>query len=46
MKIDTSIDKIQVIILANTRELIRQIEGVINVMKDKTGIKVLLGEKG
>lgn len=40
LKIDTSIDEIQVIILANTRELIRQIYQVMQVMARKTDIKI------
>lgn len=44
MKIDTSIPKIQVIILANSRELIRQIEGVISKISQFTQIKLKLGE--
>ena len=46
MKIDTSILKVQVIILANTRELIRQIQQVIEVLASETEIKTVLGERG
>ena len=44
MKVDTSVEKIQVIILANTRELIRQIYQVMQVISSETQIKLLLGE--
>lgn len=44
MKCDTAIPKIQVIILANTRELIRQIQQVIEVISSQTQVKLLLGD--
>ena len=46
MKVDTSINKVQVIILANTRELIRQIQQVIEVLASETEIRTVLGERG
>ena len=46
MKVDTSVLKVQVIILANTRELIRQIQQVIEVLASETEIKTVLGERG
>ncbi len=46
MKVDTSVMKIQVIIMAYSRELIRQITQVIEVIASETQTKVVLGEKG
>lgn len=46
MKVDTSVMKVQVIILANTRELIRQITQVIEVISSETQIRTVLGERG
>ena len=46
MKVDTSINKPQVIILANTRELIRQTYDVLNTLASETSVKLSLGEAG
>mmetsp|Transcript_7188 Transcript_7188/g.5171 ORF Transcript_7188/g.5171 Transcript_7188/m.5171 type:complete len:93 (+) Transcript_7188:363-641(+) len=46
MKIKPEEPGIQVIILANTRELIRQIQGVMEMIKKHTNIEVALGESG
>ena len=46
MRVDVSVDKIQVVILANTRELIRQIHQVMSVIGKHTGVKLLLGAAG
>ena len=46
MRVDPSIMKIQVIILAYSRELIRQIAQVIEVLASQTQIKAVVGEKG
>lgn len=46
MKIDPNLTGIQIIILANTRELIRQIEGVMAQIKKHTSVEVALGESG
>lgn len=46
MKIEPEKPGIQVIILANTRELIRQIQGVIEKIKQHTSVVVALGESG
>ena len=46
MRVDTSINKPQVIILANTRELIRQTLEVMKVLGSETNIKLALGEAG
>ena len=46
MKVDPSIPKVQVIIMANTRELIRQITQVIEVLSSETEIRTVLGERG
>ena len=46
MKVDTSVLKVQVIILANTRELIRQIQQVIEVLASETEVRTVLGERG
>lgn len=44
MKIDKTIPKVQVIILANTRELIRQIYGVLETFNSSSGVTHVLGE--
>ena len=44
MKIDKTIPKVQVIILANTRELIRQIYGVLETFNSSLGVTLVLGE--
>ena len=46
MKVDVSVLKVQVIILANTRELIRQIQQVIEVVASETEVRTVLGERG
>ena len=46
MKVDPSVMKIQVIIMAYSRELIRQIVQATEVMASETQTKVILGEKG
>lgn len=46
MKVDKSLNKVQVIILANTRELIRQIYQVMEIIGSETGIKLMIGEAG
>ena len=46
MRVDPSILKVQVIIMANTRELIRQITQVIEVLASETEVKTILGERG
>lgn len=46
MKVDTSIDKPQVIVLANTRELIRQTLAVMQTIGGETAVKFSLGEPG
>jgi superfamily II DNA/RNA helicase len=45
MRVDVNDPKIQVIIMANTRELIRQVADVIEVVSKKTGVTVCIGEK-
>ena len=45
MVIDRSVSEIQVLIMASTRELIRQIMQVIEAMVVGTGIKVAFGDK-
>ena len=46
MRVDTSVLKVQIIIMANTRELIRQITQVIEVLASETEVKTILGERG
>ena len=46
MRVDTKIPKIQVLIFANTRELIQQIKGYGEVMAKYTNVKFMLGESG
>ena len=46
MRVDSALPKIQVIILAYSRELIRQISQVIEVIASETQAKVVVGEKG
>ena len=46
MRIDPSVMKVQVIILAYSRELIRQITQAIEVMASETQIRAVIGEKG
>ena len=46
MRIDPSVLKVQVIILAYSRELIRQITQAIEVMASETQIRAVIGEKG
>lgn len=46
LKVDPEVDRIQVLILANTRELIRQIQGVLQAIAKHTKVKLLLGESG
>jgi superfamily II DNA/RNA helicase len=45
MKVDTKIDNIQIVILANTRELIRQIQQVIEKVSKNTGVKSCIGDQ-
>ena len=45
MVIERSVSEIQVLIMASTRELIRQIMQVIEAMVVGTGIKVAFGDK-
>lgn len=45
MAVDPSIDGIQVIILANTRELIRQVQAVIEVVAKNTKVTSCIGDK-
>lgn len=45
MSVDTSVNEYQVLILANTRELIRQIMQVIEVLIPNTGVTVTFGDK-
>lgn len=44
MKVDKSIQKTQVIILANTRELIRQIFSVLELFNKEYGVTLVVGE--
>ncbi len=44
MKVDKSIHKTQVIILANTRELIRQIYSVLETFGKHIGVSLVIGE--
>ena len=44
MKVDPSIDAVQVIIIANTRELIRQVQAVIEVVAKNTGVTCCIGD--
>lgn len=46
MKVDPSVLKVQVIIMAYSRELIRQITQVTEVLSSETQVKTILGEKG
>ncbi len=46
MKVDKSVPKVQVIILANTRELIRQIHQVSLIIGKATNIQIMLGDSG
>ena len=46
LKVDPTVDRIQVLIMANTRELIRQIQGVLGAICKHTKVKLLLGESG
>ena len=46
MRVDPTIPKIQVIILAYSRELIRQILQVTEVIASETQVTYTLGEKG
>lgn len=45
MKVDTKIDNIQIVILANTRELIRQIQQVIEKVSKNTSVKSCIGDQ-
>jgi len=45
MKVDTKIDNIQIVILANTRELIRQIQQVIEKVSKNIGVKSCIGDQ-
>jgi translation initiation factor 4A len=44
MKVDKTINKTQVIILANTRELIRQIYSVLETFGTHIGVSLVIGE--
>ena len=46
LNVDPNVQKVQVIIMAYSRELIRQITQVIEVLAQNTQIKAILGEKG
>ena len=46
MKVDPTLAKIQIIILAYSRELIRQISQVTEVIASETQVTFALGEKG
>ena len=46
MKVDPELKKIQVIIYANTRELIRQIQQVSLIIAKSLQLKISLGEPG
>jgi superfamily II DNA/RNA helicase len=46
MKVDVNDPRPQVIIMANTRELIRQVASVIETVAKKTGVTVCVGEQG
>ena len=45
MKCDPEIKSIQVIIIANTRELIRQVQQVLTVLTKDLGVEVTVGDK-
>jgi superfamily II DNA/RNA helicase len=45
MKVDKAIKKTQVIILANTRELIRQIHSVLETFGKSFGVSLVIGEQ-
>ena len=45
MKADPEIKAIQVIIIANTRELIRQVQQVLTVLTKDLGVEVTVGDK-
>ena len=44
MKIDTSIDAVQVVILAHTRELIRQVQQVLSRVSQRTKVTICIGD--
>ena len=44
MKVDKAVKKTQVIILANTRELIRQIHSVLETFASGFGVSIVIGE--
>ena len=46
MRVDLAVNKTQVIILANTRELIRQTHEIMKVLASETKIQICLGEQG
>ena len=46
MRVDPTVNKTQVIILANTRELIRQTLEIMKVLASETKIQICLGEQG
>lgn len=45
MKADPEVKAIQVIIIANTRELIRQVQQVLTVLTKDMGVEVCVGDK-
>ena len=45
MTVDPAIESIQVIIVANTRELIRQVQQVLTELTKDSGIKVVIGDQ-
>ena len=45
MSVNPEIESIQVIILANTRELIRQVQQVLSLLTKDMGIGVAIGDK-
>ena len=45
MTVDPEINNVQVIIIANTRELIRQVEGVLNQITKNTKITTCIGDQ-
>ena len=45
MAVDPNIDAIQVIIIANTRELIRQVQAVLEVVSKNTKVTSCIGDK-
>lgn len=44
MRVDVTVNECQVLIIANTRELIRQIMQLTQIIVQGTGIKVIIGE--